>query len=278
MPREPDGPGHDKWCTKLTDTCKIDAIEIVSPILFCDDPNPWYHEVQNMFSTMEKLGEFHSNKSCGFHLHVSPVEGAWTMPHLRRICLAIIHFEEAFEVILPEHRRGSQWIQNNRFDNSWLARLQDNETVQLINVCQTVAEIVGVMSPDRYYQWNFQNMQEEDGINTIEWRRPPGVSTIEECLVWSELCIDFLRSACRNDIDICGYGKDVAGLETFVRDGMIPGTSEERFLVPIFSGKSGRLQLRKQEKDDFDTLGHKAKDDEERTLRLRELRTWLNQN
>lgn len=223
---------------------------------------------------MKVLCYFESNRSCGFHIHVSPAQGAWSITELRNICIAVIHFEGAFEVLVPEHRRGNQWIKSNRFDNPALASLTGAQIIQRINACNNAVEIADLMHPDRYYAWNFKNLY-YGGKATIEWRRPPGVTTAEGCLVWAELAIDFIQSARRPAVAFGKYGRDVAGLKAFLQDGLVPGLSDERYLKPVFEGKSGCLPTLKVKSVDMVLLSKKAKQDQKKNLMMKKLREQL---
>lgn len=219
---------------------------------------------------MTQLCVFQSNRSCGFHIHVSPQEGTWTMTELRNICIAIIYFEGAFEVLVPEHRRGNQWIKSNRADNPALAKLTDAQIFQRINACKNAVEIADLMHPDRYYAWNFKNLY-YGGKATIEWRRPAGMTTADGCLMWAELAIDFVQSARRPGVNFGQYGRDVAGLYRFLHDGLVPGLSDERYLKPIFEGKSGSLAPLPVREMDLALLKKKAKQDQKKNIMMKKL-------
>jgi hypothetical protein len=103
--------------------------------------------------------------------------------------------------------------------------------------------------------WNFRNLlaaspgQKSTGT-TIEWRQPPGISTAEECLVWTELVVAFVQAArAWPDIgeEIQSYPAEVQGLQKFVLErGQCPGSNVE-YLNPVFEGKSGKVTVRTSE-------------------------------
>lgn len=133
------------------------------------------------------------------------------------------------------------------------------------------------MHPDRYYAWNFQNLY-YGGKATIEWRRPPGMTTADGCLVWAELAIDSVQSARRPGVDLGRYGRDVAGLYTFLRDGLVPGLGDERYLKPIFQGKSGSLPPLQVRDVDRALMAKKAAEDQKKNLMMKKLREELKKN
>ena len=43
-------------------------------------------------------------------MHLSPGDQLpWRLPELQRLCLGIVTFETAFEMLMPEHRRGNNY-------------------------------------------------------------------------------------------------------------------------------------------------------------------------
>ncbi|KAG6357495.1 hypothetical protein INS49_013372 [Diaporthe citri] len=277
-----DGDEYKDW--SLTDDATIVGatktkypVEFVSPILHYDATGIWRAHVQNLFKTMRELYLLESNRSCGFHVHLSPAAGAWSLQELKAICMAVVYFEDAFEAIVPEHRRGNQWIKSNRIDNPELASLPTAKIFERIKACKNAVEISDLMHSDRYYAWNFTNLY-YGGKATIEWRRPPGVTTAEGSLVWAELAIDFLQSARRPSVQFGQYSRDVEGLRAFVGDGVVAGMSDERYLKPIFEGKSGSLKPLKLKEMDKDMLQKKAKQDKKKNLMMKKLREALAKN
>jgi hypothetical protein len=107
------------------------------------------------------------------------------------------------------------------------------------------------------------------------YRRRP---TPEGCLVWAELAIDFLQSARRPKVDFRQYTQDVAGLRAFVSEGVIAGMGDERYLKPIFEGKTGSLKPLKLKEIDMELLAKKADQDKKKNLMTKKLREELKKN
>lgn len=99
-----------------------------------------------------------------------------------------------------------------------------------------------------YFAWNFGNLTGYPGTTkvTVEWRQPPGVTTVGECLAWTELAVGFFQAA-RGWADIGTeieslYGPDVDGLKRFMTDrGEYPGRDFSA-MDDIFRGKSGSVK------------------------------------
>jgi hypothetical protein len=81
-----------------------------------------------MFAYIETKCTIKTNKTCGFHVHMSPYNGEpWSVQELRSICFAIIYFEEAILALLPRSRRYNDHLLSNYVHNPKLARLSLNE-------------------------------------------------------------------------------------------------------------------------------------------------------
>lgn len=98
--------------------------------------------------------------------------------------------------------------------------------------------------------WNFGNLLKEKTKGTqmtIEWPQPPGVTTAEESLAWTELGLRFVQAArgwenIGNEIED-KYRGDVQGLKAFVKDrGEFPGSEMDR-VNAVFGDKSGRIEV-----------------------------------
>lgn len=75
--------------------------EIVSPILDYEDKG-WEETVRTFWWDVGKLGEIGTNDTCGTHLHFSPKAAPWGLQDLKRLSIAIMWFETAFEVLFPD--------------------------------------------------------------------------------------------------------------------------------------------------------------------------------
>lgn len=86
-----------------------------------------------MFAHLEAKCTINTNKRCGFHVHMSPGNGSmWTLPELKGICFAIIHFESAILAILPASRRNNFHLQSALYS---FARDTPNEDTYSREMC-----------------------------------------------------------------------------------------------------------------------------------------------
>lgn len=241
--------------------------------MFFNGQSGWRREVNHMFHVVNTLCKIGSNTSCGTHIHISPGLGDWSTGQLKSVCKAILYFESAFEVLVPESRRGNQWAKSNRFDNNSFFGRNSQQCFALIEACENPVQIADLMSPDRYYAWNFDNLYYGRKA-TIEFRRPPGVVNPDVCLSWMELTISFVQSARRGNLTtrLARYEPDVDGLKAFVSEGLVQGMSDPRYLASIFHGKSGALQPRPVQRIDGNLLKKKMKQDKKKNVMMKKFK------
>ena len=201
-----------------------------------------------MPGSIDTLCEIDTNQSCGTHIHISPSENVpWDIDSLKSICRGIIHFEDVFEVLVPEHRRGNAYPKSFRADHPMFKGRSGHECVVMIKQTTHAVHVAELMNPDgdRNYTWNFRNLI-HGGKMTIEFRRGPGVTTANDCLAWVELAVSFVRSARSHGTtqQLQKYERSVKGLKDFISAASVPGMSLPTLMTPIFAGKEGLLEPR----------------------------------
>ena len=110
----------------------IGPIEVVSPVLFHRPDGEWMGQIRALFHNLNRLCSIKTNRSCGFHVHFSPVDG-WNLERVKALGRAIIYFEPSFEEILPVERRRNEYAKSNRFDNWRLREKSGQEIFQAID-------------------------------------------------------------------------------------------------------------------------------------------------
>lgn len=225
---------------------------MVSPILHFQPSSRWRTEIKDFFASMSSLYDLDTNRSCGFHVHLSPGDPSgdrvdWTLDELKNIAMAVVYFEDAFELLIPETRRGSKWHRPNRAQNQAFMGLSTEKCLRRIGEVRDAALLCLMMHQSENSNWNFMNIYAPSGTGTVEFRQPPGVTGAAACLSWAELAVDFVQSA-RGwpglSAGIGSYPRTVEGLEQFCYDGMTLGVSNPGCLDPLFAGKSGALEAR----------------------------------
>ncbi|EGX88971.1 hypothetical protein CCM_09018 [Cordyceps militaris CM01] len=92
------------------------GFENISPIFRVHRDSRWREHVTKMWSFLSENYQITANKSCGTHVHVSRAKG-YSIEDLKRICASIIHFEPAFEALLPVDRLSNEYARSNWLDN-----------------------------------------------------------------------------------------------------------------------------------------------------------------
>ncbi|MCJ1387899.1 hypothetical protein MMC18_000742 [Xylographa bjoerkii] len=230
------------------------ALEIVSPILEYGTEFQWSRAVTHLWDCIATDCVIETNDTCATHVHLSPLNGTpWDIESLKSICRSIIHFEGAFEVLVPPGRRGNRFSQNNRLGSPSLIERSDQECYRKIGDCPDIATLISVMQPRtsassgyqlrKYRAWNFLNLFPAYP-GTIEFRQGPGVIDSSGCLAWVELVVSFVQAATQRGSvkSLQGYARTVEGLKTFIDAASVPGLNQPKLLTSIFENKSGYLE------------------------------------
>ncbi|KAG6366155.1 hypothetical protein INS49_000331 [Diaporthe citri] len=163
------------------------GMEVISPILRFQKNSAWRQHVQTLWSFLVSDYRVSANAKCSTHVHVSKAEG-YTAEQLKKLAQAVIHFEPAFEALVPPERRKNEYARSNWIDNKNFGyqRLSRQESITVLERCTTVREIVDLMNPDgsKYYGWNFQAIQK---YSTVEFRRGAASTSVNDVFSWVEL-------------------------------------------------------------------------------------------
>lgn len=224
------------------------AVEFTTPILKYNASESWRRDVQGLWTFLDDNMLIETHAKCGTHVHMSPLEGIWPLMHLKKICRCVLWFENAFEVLVPESRRGNHYCKSNQHDNPKFLDKSLQQCLGMIDECQSNQDVVDLMNNDgdRYYAWNFVNLY-YGGKNTIEFRRGPGAEDDKSCFAWVELAVSFVQAAIKLG-SITGlemYEKKVEDLLRFIRAATVPRLNRPEAMRQIFSGKAGTMLPKK---------------------------------
>ncbi|KAH8763664.1 putative amidoligase enzyme-domain-containing protein [Diaporthe sp. PMI_573] len=237
----------------------------------------WRDEISGLFNGLNGFCAFQGNQSCGFHVHISPYGQYWSLPELKGICRAIIHFERAIAALLPPHRNGSFWAKTHSNNVKKFVGKTVADCIKLIQACKSIEELVMLMNEgNRYFAWNFMNLDQDHlKTGTIEWRQPAAMTSERGCIAWVELAIAFVLAGRRSDVDCTRYPGTVEGLKEFTSNGLVDGASDVRYLNAIFSNKTGAAALVAPNRPTNAELETKVKEDQKKNLMLRKLEERL---
>ena len=218
---------------------------MVSPILWAFPGSRWREDVEATWKYLKNQYHVTANDRCSTHIHIS-LDPFYTAPEIKRIAQACIHFEPAFEALVPKTRRQNSYVKSNWLDSPSLARENKSRS-------QLIAEIEGQVNAenvtrlmqrgkDRDFSWNFWALFRK---RTIELRKPPGSTTPEEVLGWAELAMSFIQASVKyeNTVQLQKVPATVGGLRWFLSRFSVPGVNEHHRMNRIWAGKDPGAML-----------------------------------
>ncbi|KAJ5708166.1 hypothetical protein N7488_007967 [Penicillium malachiteum] len=125
----------------------LGGLESISPIFRAHENSTWRRHIEFLWNFLGTDFQVNANPSCGTHVHLSRA-GGYSLADLKKICQSIMHFEPAFEALLPEDRLSneyarSNWLDNANFGHRNLSRKQSIATIQRAS---TLRELVLLMA------------------------------------------------------------------------------------------------------------------------------------
>ncbi|KAL9050837.1 MAG: hypothetical protein Q9162_006381 [Coniocarpon cinnabarinum] len=229
---------HNKWVTSHAPYHTV----MVNRVGHIGIPNPYQHwSVEADGSLRHQPSQ--SKYGVEIHVHVS-LPNNFDLDALVHLSEAILHFEPAFEALLPEERGGhifyarSNWLNNPSFYTHGTSR---KDAINMVGRCKSKQEVCSMMSPRcRYYGWNFSNCCSRNA--TIEFRRGQSARERGGALKWMEVAASFVWASCHaGKVEhITCFPPTKGGLEKFLQAAHLPqgeGLFQERQLQGFFKGK-----------------------------------------
>ena len=201
-----------KWIIDHDGTIKKDpkanqwGLELVSRI--CQPTTWWSRTLNVVWESLTKDFEVIPSDSCGTHVHVSLLrEEGWKgrFDRLKRIAKAVVYFERCIDSLMPAHRvEKNVYCRSNR-NNSALRSHKMPAVLKMIDDIQEEPsgpkQLVDLLNPEgktarRYCKWNFTPLlKANEKIRTIEFRQPPGSTTVADATFWSQFATYFIYGA-----------------------------------------------------------------------------------
>ncbi|KAF7505495.1 hypothetical protein GJ744_000742 [Endocarpon pusillum] len=164
---------YSKWT--MADEPSLDSrekspwpLEMISPIFDVYPLSGWRRHVIATWNFLEQHYSITTRDSCATHLHVSLVPH-YDLKDLKRVAVSIIHFEPAFEALMPEARRGNPFCQSNWLDSPCLAPagLSRSESIAEIERKLDAYDVITSIQNggDKCFAWNFESLREHAGLN-----------------------------------------------------------------------------------------------------------------
>ncbi|KAF7506659.1 hypothetical protein GJ744_011488 [Endocarpon pusillum] len=215
------------------------GLEMRSPII---DVQPgWRDPILATWRYLLRNYEVKSNHECATHIHISLVP-AYHLGQVKKIASAVIYFEAVFEALVPEERRGNEWVQSNWLESPNLAQ-KDKSRSDSINEIERAGEIDAVLNlmqicGDPKFAWNFIPLTTNK--QTIEFRKPPGSETADEALCWAELALNFIQASLRygSFTDLKKFPQNIKGLRSFLGKGQDPKISDPDRLQMLWANQT----------------------------------------
>ncbi|KAF2966741.1 hypothetical protein GQX73_g6834 [Xylaria multiplex] len=239
-----DGPSHMAWKLVRNQTCETKSspwgIEMVSPIFRLMPNSSWRAAIQKTWGFLEENYKVTADETCSTHVHMSIV-GDYSVIQVKRLAQAIIHFEPAFEALLPRDQRGNEYARSNWIDNLHFGygEVSRTDAIAKLERCGTVDEVIELMNPQnsRYFCWNFQGIKK---YSTVEFRRGAGSTSSADVFRWVELATSFLRASIKmsTQASIRKFSPDIGGLIQYLSQDVddTEGVGESRYLWDRFAG------------------------------------------
>lgn len=213
---------------------------MTSPLLVASPGSQWRRHVEATWMYLQKAYEITKNENCATHIHIS-VKGGYSLQEIKRVAQASIYFEPAFDALVPPHRRvDDRWAQSSWLDSPKLARAGRSraQSATLIGQVPDIFSLGSLLQPltKRCYTFSFDSILK---YYTIEFRKPPASTSVEEVLGWAELAMNFVQASLKN-----GYPHllekvppTVGGLRWFLSQSQVATMNEPDRLRCIFGGK-----------------------------------------
>ncbi|KKK26137.1 hypothetical protein ARAM_005994, partial [Aspergillus rambellii] len=143
------------------------ALESISPIFRVHEISSWRQHIEFLWNFLRTDFQVNANTSCDTHVHLSRA-GGYSLADLKQICQSIIHFEPAFEALLPEDRLSNEYARSNWLDNANFGHrnLSRKQSIAVIQRASSMRELVLLMNPDhdKMFGWNFLYNLEPRGL------------------------------------------------------------------------------------------------------------------
>lgn len=252
----------------------LGGLESISPIFRVHENSTWRRHIEFLWSFLRTDFHVNANTSCGTHVHLSRT-GGYSLVDLKKICQSIIHFEPAFEALLPEDRLSNEYARSNWLDNANFAHqnLSRKQSIAAIQRTSNMRELILLMNPnhDKMFGWNFLYLLSSPN-GTIEFRRGAACISAQQVFVYIEVAMSFIEAAVQlgTPEHLEKIPGTVGGLKRFISAARlpnnVPGLYDSRYLSLFFGNRNdntfrepkplGRLsayqlgKLKKKKEDD----------------------------
>jgi Putative amidoligase enzyme len=221
---------------------------MVSPVFRAFPNSKWREDVEATWRYLLKSYDIAESTLASTHIHIG-LDTGYTFAEVKQTAQAVVHFESAFEVLVPRARRGNHYVKSNWLDAPGLGRANKSRsesiaTIEAVIYPRALLEVLHPMDPsgschDRCYGWNFYSWLEK---RSIEFRKPPASMSAKEVLSWAELAMSFVQAAisCKSSQELQRIPPTVRGLRYFLQKyaNNEPGVNEPGRLERLWRGRN----------------------------------------
>lgn len=210
-----------------------------TPILNAASGSSWRNVVAKTWEFLHRFYEITDNTACSTHVHISLNTG-YSLTDLKRIACSVIHFETAFEALVPDSRHGNGYCKSNWLDGPDLARkgLSRPQSIDAIDAADNTYLVENLIQKpgDKSFAWNFDSLHQ---LGTIEFRKPPASITVEQALGWAELAMNFIQVSIEHGTPdkLKAFPSTIKGLRAYLSQVDVPGVNERYRMDWIWRGK-----------------------------------------
>ncbi|KAH8812205.1 hypothetical protein F5884DRAFT_831887 [Xylogone sp. PMI_703] len=208
--------------------------------------SPWRQHINLLWEFLSTNYKISANTSCGTHVNLSPA-GGYILTDLKKICQSIIHFEPAFEALLPEDRLSNEYARSNWLDNSNFGyqNRTRKQSMDVIHEASTIRDLVLLMNlnHDKMFGWNFLYLLYSPH-GTIQFRRGAASTSPQHVFMWIEVAMSFVQAAVDGGSreNLSRIPAAVGGLRWFIQAAnlpdRVPGLYDSRYLDIFFARAS----------------------------------------
>ncbi|KAL4791915.1 putative amidoligase enzyme-domain-containing protein [Aspergillus venezuelensis] len=275
------GPQFAEWSLDSDSTIEMPnpgsapwGLESISPIFRVHQKSTWRRHIEFLWNFLRTDFQVSANTSCGRHVHLSRA-GVYSLGGLKRVCQSIIHFEPAFEALLPEDQLSNEYARSNWLDSANFGHrnLSRRQSMAAIQNAASMRDLVLFMNPnqDKTFGWNFLYLLNSPN-GTIEFRRGAACTSAQQVFVYIEIVMSFIEAAIQlSTVENLERVPSTVGLlkrsiQAANFPNNVPGLYDSRYLSLCFGNKSdntfrepkplGRLsayqlnKLKKKKEDD----------------------------
>jgi len=128
------------------------------------------------------------NNSTGFHVHISINMRKFSLEDLKRLCHNYIKYEKSINLFMDPSRLNNSYCMSNR-DN---LAVDNCEAKDAIYNCDTIDELVALVSPTRYHKLNLHALYK---YGTIEFRQHKATLNLNDAEGWIRFLLSFVSNS-----------------------------------------------------------------------------------